>query len=115
MKMGNKSRSFVEDAIKVGIENPGMLPRTLDPERLGAKLALSGQLRGIQRSVGQLNERLSDTLMATGAELFDDARLIYQLTKTKVKPEGLVDISDNIGQRFAGQGNRKAKAKTTLE
>jgi len=115
MKMGNKSRSFVEDAIKVGIENPGMLPRTLDPERLGAKLALSGQLRGIQRSVGQLNERLSDTLMATGAELFDDARLIYQLTKTKVKPEGLVDISDNIGQRFAGQGNRKAKVKTTLE
>ena len=114
MKMGNKSRAFVEDAIKVGIENPGMLPRTLDPERLGSKLALTGQLRDIHRTVSQLNERLYDTLMAAGSELFDDARLIYKLTKTKVKPEGLVDITDSIGQRFAGQGNRKAKTETTL-
>ena len=115
MKMGNKSRSFVEDAIKVGIENPGMLPRSLDPVRLGGKLALSGQLRDIHRTVSQLNERLYDTTMVAGAELFDDARLIYMLTKTKVKPEGLIDVSDSIGQRFAGQGNRKAKNQTTQE
>jgi hypothetical protein len=68
-------------------------------------ISVSAEGRPIRQSVG----------VATGAELFDDARLIYQLTKTKVKPEGLVDISDNIGQRFAGQGNRKAKVKTTLE
>lgn len=115
MKMGNKSRSFVEDAIKIGIENPGMLPRTLDPERLGGKLALTVQLRDIHRIVSQLNERLSDTLMAAGAELFDDARLIYQLTKTKVKPEGLIDIAEGIGQRFAGQRNRKAKNATSQQ
>lgn len=115
MKMGNKSRSFVEDAIKIGIENPGMLPRSLDPEQLGGKLALSSQLRDIHRTVSQLNERLYDTLMAAGAELFDDARFIYKLTKTKVKPEGLVDVSDSIGQRFARQGNRKAKDQTAQE
>lgn len=115
MKMGSKSRSFVEDAIKVGIENPGMLPRTLDPERLGGKLELTGQLRDIHRAVSQLNERLSDTLTVAGAELFDDARLIYKLTKTKVKPEGLEDIADSIGQRFARQGNRKSKTETTLQ
>jgi hypothetical protein len=50
-----------------------------------------------------------------GAELFDDAHLIYKLTKTKVKPEGLVDVTDSIGQRFAGQGNRKAKNQTAEE
>jgi hypothetical protein len=115
MKMGNKSRSFVEDAIKIGIENPGMLPRSVDPEQLGGKLGLSGQLRDIHRIVSQLNERLYDTLMVAGAELFDDARLIYKLTKTKVKPEGLVDVTDSIGQRFAGQGNRKAKNQTAEE
>lgn len=115
MKMGNKSRSFVEDAIKVGIENPGMLPRSVDPVLLGARLDLSGQLRDIHRIVSQLSERLNDTLMVAGAELFDDARLIYKLTKTKVKPEGLIDVADTIGQRFAGQGNRKAKNQTTQQ
>jgi hypothetical protein len=115
MKMGNKSRSFVEDAIKIGIENPGMLPRTLDPEELGGKLVLTGQLRDIHRTVSQLNERLHDTLMVAGADLFDNARLIYKLTKTKVKPEGLIEITGKIGKRFAGQGNRKVKNETTQE
>lgn len=113
MKMGNKSRSFVEDAIKIGIDNPGMLPRTLDPKMLGCKLALTGQLRDIHRTVSQLNERLSDTLMVAGGELFDDARFIYKLTKTKVKPKGLVEVTDKIGQRFARQGNRKSQNQTT--
>ena len=29
LKMGNKNRAFVEDAIKAGVSNPSMLPRSI--------------------------------------------------------------------------------------
>ena len=40
LKMGNKNRAFTEDAIQAGIANPGMLPRSIDPETLQGSLAL---------------------------------------------------------------------------
>ena len=67
-KMGQKTRAFVEDAIELGIRNPGMLPRSLDPAEMRDQLDLVDQLREIQSSVQQLGERLADTLMVAGSE-----------------------------------------------
>jgi len=105
-KMGNKSRAFVEDAIEVGIQNPGMLPRSLDPEVMRGQLDLVDQLREIHSSVRQLEEQLSDTLTVAGSELYDEARLVYKLAKTRAKAPGLGGAAQALAQRFAGQGRR---------
>lgn len=110
-KMGERSRGFVEDAIEAGIRNPGMLPRSLEPEEMRNQLELTDQVRGIAASVAQLNERLTDTLTLLGSQLFEDARLVYQMTRTKVaKDDGLKAATEALSRRFIKQGRRSKTA-----
>lgn len=113
-KMGNKSRAFVEDAIEAGIRNPGMLPRSLDPAAMRGALDLVDQLREIHGAVGQLHEKLGDTLTLLGSGLFEDARLIYKLTKTKAVAGGLNSAAEGMARRFAKQGRRSAVNVTSM-
>ena len=113
MKMGSKSRAFVEDAIKIGISNPGMLPRSIDPVALQGKLTLHEQLREVQTEMRQFSELLNDTVTVLGSELYDDARLIYALTKTKAQADGLNATAAELAKRFAGQGRRSADKTVT--
>ena len=108
LKMGNKNRAFTEDAIQAGIANPGMLPRSIDPETLQGSLALYGQLREIQADLQQIMEMVDNTVTVLGSELYEDARLIYSLTKTKAQADGLNSAAARLSERFAGQGRRSA-------
>ena len=108
LKMGNKNRAFVEDAIKAGVSNPSMLPRSIEPETLQDKLTLFGQLREVQSDLQQVTELINNTVTVMGSELYEDARLIYSLTKTKVQAGGLNTTSASLSKRFAGQGRRSA-------
>lgn len=113
-KMGQKTRSFVEDAIEAGIRNPGMLPRSLDPNTMRDKMDQTDQIREIHANVGQLHEKLGDTLTLLGSELYEDARLIYKLTKTKAAAGGLNAAAEGMSRRFARQGRRPADNVTPL-
>ena len=62
LKMGNKNRAFTEDAIQAGIANPGMLPRSIDPETLQGRLTLYGQLREVQADLQQIHELVDNTV-----------------------------------------------------
>jgi hypothetical protein len=106
-KMGQRSRAFVEDAIEAGIRNPGLLPRSLEPVEMRNQLELTDQIRGIAASVAQLNERLTDTLTLLGSQLYEDARLVYQMTRTKAaKDDGLKSATEALARRFSKQGRR---------
>lgn len=108
LKMGTKNRAFTEDAIQAGIANPGVLPRSIDPETLQGRLTLYGQLREAQADLRQVMEMLDNTVTVLGSELYEDARLIYSLTKTKAQPDGLNATANALSKRFAGQGRRSA-------
>lgn len=115
-KMGARSRGFVEDAIAAGIRNPGLLPRSLDPEEMRRQLALTDQIRGIAASVAQLNERLTDTLTLLGSQLFEDARLVYRMTRTHAgQDDGLKSATEALARRFTKQGRRAKSAELTPE
>ena len=73
LKMGNKNRAFVEDAIKAGVSNPSMLPRSIEPETLQDKLTLFGQLREVQSDLQQVTELINNTVTVMGSELYEDA------------------------------------------
>lgn len=108
-KMGNKSRAFVADAVEAGVQNPSMLPREVDPEALRSKLEFVDQLRSVAVAVRQLDELLSDTIIVRGAEMYETARLIYQLLRIRRPTEGLDSQRQQLAQRFRAQGNRKKK------
>ena len=108
LKMGNKNRAFTEDAIQAGIANPGMLPRSIDPETLQGRLTLYGQLREVQADLQQIHELVDNTVTVMGCELYEDARLIYSLTKTKAQADGLNSAAARLSERFAGQGRHSA-------
>lgn len=110
-KMGTKSRTFVADAVEAGVQNPGMLPREVDPEALRRKLEFVDQLRSIAVSVRQLDELIADTLIVRGAEMYETARLIYQLLRIRRPTEGLVSQREQLASRFRAQGNRPNKKK----
>lgn len=115
-KMGQKSRAFVEDAIEAGIRNPGMLPRALDPQTMRDQLDLTDQVREISASVAQLNERLADTLTLLGSQLYEDARLVYQLTRTRAaKGDGLKSATEVLSRRFSKQGRRARSGEAVPE
>jgi len=107
--MGHKNRAFVEDAIKAGVNNPSMLPRSIEPESLQDKLTLFAQMRGVQSDLQQVTELVDNTVTIMGSELYEDARFIYSLTKTKVQADGLNTASAMLSKRFAGQGRRSAE------
>jgi hypothetical protein len=115
-KMGEKSRAFVEDAIEAGIRNPGMLPRSLDPQVMRNQLDLTDQIREIAASVAQLNERLADTLTLLGSQLYEDARLVYKMTRTTAaKGDGLKSTTEALSRRFSRQGRRMKSAEAVPE
>lgn len=107
-KMGNRTRPFVEDAIKLAAENPDLLPRSHDPSALRAKLATVDNLRAVATSLQQLAEKYQDTLTVAGAELYEDARLVYTIIKTGARPSGLAGARERLAKRF--KGNRAASA-----
>jgi hypothetical protein len=79
-----------------------------EPETLQDKLTLFGQLREVQSDLQQVTELVNNTVTVMGSELYEDARLIYSLTKTKVQADGLNTASAGLSTRFAGQGRRSA-------
>ena len=48
------------------------------------ELTLFGQLREVQSDLQQVKVMVNNTVTVMGSELYEDARLIYSLTKTKV-------------------------------
>jgi hypothetical protein len=97
-----------KDAIKAGVNNPSMLPCSIEPESLQDKLTLFAQMRGVQCNLQQVTELVDNTVTTVGSELYEDARLIYSLTKTKVQADSLNTATAKLSKRFAGQGRRSA-------
>lgn len=70
------------------------------------ELTLFGQLREVQSDLQQVKVMVNNTVTVMGSELYEDARLIYSLTKTKVQADGLNTATAKLSKRFAGQGRR---------
>jgi hypothetical protein len=56
----------------------------------------------------QVTELVDNAVTMMGSELYEDAHLIYSLTKTKVQADGLSSTSAILSKRFAGQCRRSA-------
>jgi hypothetical protein len=101
LKMGDKRRSFVRDALTVAQQNPDILPRAFNVEEFARDVALERKLAPVAAASSRLAELVDDTLVAVGSDAYMTALAVYQVAKVSGNGVGLDAQLDALGQRFA--------------
>jgi hypothetical protein len=101
IKMGDKSEAFCRQTLAVLTSNPQIVPPNLDLGEANADLAALDQLRPRLNELQQLAERLDDTVLALGSDVYAAALEGYGLLKVSGKNEALKAARKALSVRFA--------------
>ncbi len=101
LRMGDRSRGFVAQALTVAEQNEDILPRSFDVAEMRKDVDLLAALEPIMAALSQLTELVEDTYMAVGGEAYAAALLVYQFVRAAGKGAALDGALDALGQRFA--------------
>jgi hypothetical protein len=101
LRMGDRSRGFVSQALNVAEQNEDILPRSFDVAEMRRDVELLAALEPIMAALSQLSELVEDTYMAVGGEAYAAALLVYQFVRAAGKGAALDGALDALGQRFA--------------
>jgi hypothetical protein len=104
--MGDKSRSFVNKAVELAVQNSELMPRCLDVEEMQRDLALLDALYPIMMSIAKLQELVEDTYRQVGSEAYEAARIVYKSAQSNGKNAGVSSSVEEMGRHFARK-NRK--------
>ena len=107
-KMGDKSRSFVDQALNLAKQNIDIMPNRFDLEEFERDVALYHALRPINTAISKLNELVDSTLLAVGSDAYTAALDVYAFAKMSNGVTGLEDLSAAMGGRFRKSNGRKA-------
>ena len=108
LKLGDKSRAFVQKTMELVKQNQDFLPRSFDVEEMQKDVDLFNDLYPILLSLQQLNEQVEDTLMVVGSEAYAAALVAYRYAKDANMGAGLDGVLDDIGRRFARKSSKTA-------
>ena len=108
LKMGDKSRAFVGQALVVAEQDDSFLPRSFDVAEMRQDVELIEALSPIMTAVTQLNELLGDTFALAGSDAYAAALVVYSQAKRNGKGAALDTLADSLGQRFARKSKDKA-------
>ncbi|MCG8689286.1 MAG: hypothetical protein MI892_30720 [Desulfobacterales bacterium] len=105
--MGDKSRSFVDQALNVAQQNPDILPGRFDLDEFERDVALYHALTPISMALSKLSELVDGTLMAVGSDAYGSALDVYAYAKLTDGVTGLEALNETLGNRFRGNGTRR--------
>ena len=109
-KMGPGSVSFVEEALNICRNHPGILPSNFNIPEFEKDVNLTSALTDLSSVLIPLAEGLSDTLMSVGSEAMTQANIVYAQVKNKKKNDANMDeLKNRLGARYKKAGNRKTK------
>ena len=112
-RMGDKSRTFVNKALEIAVQNPDFLPRSFDIDELKKDVELFEGIYPIWQAITQLAELVDDTKMAVGSEAYVGALLVYNYAKNSPLASGMDGLVDDLGKRFARRSKQTTGAKKT--
>ena len=107
-KMGPTRRSFVEQTVPIASQNAQVLPPSFNLAELTADMALYHQLAPIMDALKPVYEKLDDTLMAVGSDLYAASLEAYGYVKAAGKSQGL----DTLREQLKASRQRAPKPKT---
>jgi hypothetical protein len=101
LKMGDKSRAFVQKCLEVSKQNPGMLPVSFDLNEYARDVQLTGDLEAIALRLEKLAELVRDGQMLSGSDSYASSLTSYQSARMAGK-SGQMDANlDDLAKRFA--------------
>lgn len=100
-KMGDKSRAFVQDALKLAEQDDSYLPRSFNVAEMRKDVDLTDALFPVMVALAQLSEFVADTYTLVGSESYTAGLVVYQSAKRNRKGSALDGSLDALGQRFA--------------
>jgi hypothetical protein len=110
-KMGNKSRSFVAQALEVADMNSDFLPRSFDVAEMRRDIELYEKLNRILMSLTQLQDMVDDTCLLAGSEAYTAALTVYNYAKTSaINANGMEPIVNEMREHF----RKPPKAKVAI-
>jgi hypothetical protein len=116
LKMGDGSEPFVAKVMDYAVSDPQFLPPYVQFAEMKKDWEAVTGLLPIFRTVQQLENNLSDTVMLTGSETFDASLSYYNSVKmaAKMNVPNAKTIYEDLSKRFEAQGKRKAKPSEEL-
>ena len=112
LKMGDKSRAFVQKMMEVVKQNQDFLPRSFDVDEMQKDVDLLLKLYPVLLALQQFTDLLEDTVMVVGSESYAAALVAYRYAKDADLGAGLEGVLDDIGRRFARKSGQ-ARAGTS--
>lgn len=111
LKMGDGSEPLVSKVMDYAVSDPQFLPPFFQIAELKKDWEAVTALLPIFRTVQQLENNLSDTVMLTGSEAFEGSLSYYNSVKlgAKMNVPNAKTIYEDLSKRFEAQGKRKAK------
>lgn len=110
-KMGDKSTAFVQKAYEFAQQNTDKFGSDFGMDDYTEDRDLEAQMRESEIALTQLNEEVSDTMLALRSDLMVRSNLVYAFMKVLGKASGAFDeMRKDMGQRFKGQGQRAKPA-----
>ena len=106
-KMGNVRRSFVEQTVPIANQNAQVLPPSFNLTELTADMDLYHQLVPIMDALKPVFEKIDDTLLALGSDLYSGSLEAYGYIKVAGKGQGL----DALRQQLKASRQQAPKPK----
>ncbi|KAA9332379.1 hypothetical protein F0P96_12970 [Hymenobacter busanensis] len=112
LRMADKTVAFVQKTTDYATTSPAFVPAFVDVAELKQDAAALTVLAPIHQQLEQLALDTDSTMMTAGSEAYGNALTIYNSIKfmAQNKQPGAQAAYDDLRQRFAGQGQRKAPA-----
>jgi hypothetical protein len=109
LKLGDKSRAFVEQALTLATQNPDILPRSFDVDEFQKDAELLASLQPLMAALTQLLELVEDTYLEVGSEAYAAALAVYSYAKVSGKGSALDNLLEGMAQRFAKKTSKKSE------
>jgi hypothetical protein len=106
-KMGDKSRTFVDQALDIAKQNDDILPNRFNLDEFERDVQLYNALHPINTALSKLSELVDGTLMAVGSDAYTAALDVYAYAKMSNGVTGLEELRAAMGERFRNNGNRR--------
>src|SRR3954447_24412388 len=106
-KLGLKTATFARRALDIGRQHQGVLPRNMDLEQIESDFATWEALHIQIARTQMLLQRLQDTAVQIGHDVYEETRAIYTYLQHRGEAEGLQAALEELGQMFARPKRKK--------
>jgi len=100
LKLGDKSRPFVEKALELVLQNDTFLPRNFDVNEFKKDVTAYLNLFKVLQAVNVLQKKLEDTFALAGSEAYSGGLVVYSAAKRSNTGGELDTLIDELSKRF---------------